>query len=656
MFVRAASKAGIISGFFILFLTSFLSVHAEYPRAYFGRPDVYDVDMSPDGASTAILTNEATHDISVSAVWNRLDIQLNETGEVTFSDRTPERFYFWVNWTFDDIVLAQTAQWDVPNKSGKRIGYEVAIKAIDPKTGEERNVWEGEWQSGKGGLTRPYMVASSRKMREIVIRIDRDSHTDLIAVNVDTGAQRYLEKGNKRTLGWTLDENLVPRLRMDEGKRENQAFIYRKTDEGDWTLLNVYNPIENDFATVGPISDDLKVKVVFRPGQSKQAGLYLYNIETNTYEKRLFEKEGYDLSAAGTASFSGDLLYVGWYEEKLKKQWFSEDLAKIAGQIDKALRPDDNWHVSETSLDQTKWLMYISSPRRPGRYFYMNLETKKIVPVIRTRPDVKDDGVFPMKVVNYKAADGMDLIGYYIAGRGHQASPLIVMPHGGPVARDNPDYDGLAQYLAYRGYNVFQPQFRGGGGFGVEFEIAGFGEWGRKMQTDIEDGVLALIEQGLVAPTARRGVVGASYGGYAAMVAATLTPDNYQCVVSINGVSDLPTMLSSYDRSDILEKYAYDVWVQRIGNPETELDRIKAVSPYDHLDKVKAPVLLIHGTEDSIVDVSQSRNTFERMKQMGKVVMLHELQGANHQLSYDEDRAETLVVMDRFLRTCLPPR
>lgn len=653
--VSKSSSAALLSFFLALFV--FVeTASAEYPRAYFGLPEVYDVSLSPDGTHTAILTNEAIQGWNPSEVWSRLDIHSNEAGEVVRTDRTEEKYYNWVRWVFDDVILAQTAIWSVPNKSRKRLGYEVAIKAINPETGEQTNIWEGPWESGKDGLNLPEFIDFSRDRREFVIELDDGKSTNLYAINVDTGAQRLIAKGNKRTQAWELDENLVPKLRLDKGKRDNQELIYRRMEDGEWKLISLYNPLENDFRPVSRVDDQNTMLVVFRPGDARQAGLYRYNLENNSYSEPLFEHEGRDLSSIGYRSFSGELLYTGWYDGNLKKHWLDKDVETIGKQIDKALRPDDNWRVVETNLENTKWLLYISSPRRPGRYFYMNLETKRIKPVIRSRPNVKDEHVFPIEIVKYQAADGLDLIGYFIAGRGTSASPLIVLPHGGPVARDYPDYDGLAQFLAYRGYNVFQPQFRGSGGFGVEFEIAGFGEWGRKMQTDIEDGVQALITQNLIEPTARRAIVGGSYGGYAAMAAATLTPDNYQCVISFNGVSDLPAMLASYDQNEVLDKFVYDIWAMRIGDPETELDRILKVSPYQHLDRVKAPIYLIHGTKDDIVDISQSKRTFERLRELKKASYFHALEGADHTLSDEDHRDELLVMMDRFLRTCMPAR
>ena len=291
----------------------------------------------------------------------------------------------------------------------------------------------------------------------------------------------------------------------------------------------------------------------------------------------------------------------------------------------------------------------MSSPTRPGSYLFYDLDTKRARYVASIRPELKREHLSALQRVDYKSGDGMDLFGYFVPGKLGIRGPLIVMPHGGPVARDYADFDGMAQYFAYKGYNVFQPQFRGGGGLGRTFEAAGHGQWGRAMQTDIEDGVQALIKQGLVSETAKRSILGASYGGYAALAAATLTPENYSCIISINGVSDLPMMLNSYDQSDPLENDIYRIWTTRIGDPETALDAVLKASPRQQMRNVKAPVLLVYGDEDDIVRPEQSREAYKTLIGLGKTAMIHELPGAGHQIHDQDQRTEMLIIIDRFM-------
>lgn len=147
-----------------------------------------------------------------------------------------------------------------------------------------------------------------------------------------------------------------------------------------------------------------------------------------------------------------------------------------------------------------------------------------------------------------------------------------------------------------------------------------------------------------------------AYGGYAALAGATLTPDNYLCAVSINGVADLPMMLSSYDREDAYYNDIYEIWVKRIGNPETNMSEIVEVSPRHQVDSLKAQVLLIHGTADPIVIIAQSRAMYQSILDTGKYAMYHELEGAGHQIYSQDQRTEMLVMIERFMSQCMPAR
>lgn len=625
--------------------------NAEYPLAYVGYPDARDMALSPDGGSVAVLMTDFEFGIRQRRDWDVIEFKSTETGDVTYKHDFEDRLYYWVSWPFEDVILAQTLKYDIGRR---KVKTRLVILAINPKTGEERTLFSGSKGSWKKEREAPKISGVSIDTREIALEIERSGRVELVAVNVDTGRSRTLDKGNRNTLRWELGDDLEPILRFDRGRRESDELVYIKDKNGRWVLRQNYNVMENNFRPASSVSDDGRMLVVHRPDGAERVALYTLNFETNAYEKMVYENPTYDLVTTRRTSFGGKLLYVGWFEDQLEKKWFDKDYEAAGAMLDKALKPEDNWSILQTSETGRYWLIYVSSPTRPGAYMHFDLDRKKLRVLANDRPDLKAKSLSPMQRVDYTAADGTALFGYLTPSLKGADAPLVVMPHGGPVGRDYADFDGIAQFLAFKGYHVFQPQFRGGGGLGRDFEISGHGQWGRDMQTDIEDGVDALIEQGLVASNAYRSIVGMSYGGYAAMAGATLTPDKYLCAVSINGVSDLPMMLASYDREDALEKEYYDVWVERIGNPSTELDRIVQVSPRHQLDKLKAQVLLVHGTNDDIVSVGQSRAMYQSIMDAGKYAMYHELEGAGHQIYNQDQRTEMLVVVDRFLSRCMP--
>ncbi len=262
-------------------------------------------------------------------------------------------------------------------------------------------------------------------------------------------------------------------------------------------------------------------------------------------------------------------------------------------------------------------------------------------------------GVVPAEVrrVSYRAADGMVIPGYLTLPRGavDKDLPLIVMPHGGPAVADTLRFDWWAQAFAAQGYAVLQPNYRGSY-LNYRFAASGFGEWGRKMQTDLSDGVRYLAQQGIIDPK-RVCIVGGSYGGYAALAGVTLDPGVYRCAISVAGVSDLKRMLNwtnySIGHGDNRTQRYWDRFMG-VSGPSDPL--LKAISPIEHVNAVTAPVLLIHGKDDTVVPYEQSDVMADALKHAGKSVELVTLKHEDHWLSRSATRQQMLEASVAFLR------
>jgi dipeptidyl aminopeptidase/acylaminoacyl peptidase len=655
----SVAKQGIVCmhlfSAFIASLATFILVtlpaQADYPLAYVGSADARDMSMSPDGSSVAVLMTDFEFGIRQRRDWDVIEFKDAVSGDVTYRHDLEDRLYYWVFWPFEEVVLAQTLQYTFSRRKAKT---QLVILAIDPVTKEERVLYEGPKGDYRKSRDIPKISGVSRARREIAMEVKGGRGTELRAIHVDTGKSRLLAQGNNSTIRWELGDDLEPVLRFDRGKRDSDERVFARDENGEWKLLRSYNVVDNNFSPASRISSDDTMLVLHRPESASRRGLYHYDFRSNTYREQAFEHETYDLVTARRASFGGDLMYVGWFDDKLQRKWFDDEYAAAGALLDKALKPEDNWSIQETSASNRQWLLYVSSPVRPGTYMHFDIDRKKLRIIAKDRPVLTSDKLSPMMRIDYQAADGKQLFGYLTRKTDNVMAPLIVMPHGGPVARDYADFDGYVQFLAAKGYQVFQPQFRGGGGLGRDFEAAGFGQWGKAMQTDIEDGVTALISQSYLGAEAYRSIMGFSYGGYAALAGATLTPDNYLCAISINGVSDLPTMLASYNQEDGLDRAAYDVWVKRIGDPYHQKAEIEAVSPLRQVAQTKAQVLLIHGMNDDIVDIQQSRMMYSALIEAGKYAVFHEVENAGHQFYDQDDRTNVLVNVDRFLTSCMP--
>ena len=230
---------------------------------------------------------------------------------------------------------------------------------------------------------------------------------------------------------------------------------------------------------------------------------------------------------------------------------------------------------------------------------------------------------------------------------------MVVLIHGGPISRDEWAFNAEVQLLADRGYLVFQPQFRGSSGFGREFEQAGYRQWGRAMQDDITAGVKHLVGQGL-ADGARVCIVGASYGGYAALWGLVKTPDLYRCGVSFAGVSDIGRMYSDWSDTSI-DKVTRQLMLDRIGDREKSAELFDPVSPLKHAAKIKAPVLLMHGEEDQRVPISHGKKMRDALEASKKDVTWLSFENEGHGLQYIASQVSYFDALLNFLDKHLAP-
>jgi dienelactone hydrolase len=316
--------------------------------------------------------------------------------------------------------------------------------------------------------------------------------------------------------------------------------------------------------------------------------------------------------------------------------------------------PDARIRLESHADDFSKIIVLVNGPKEGLVYELVDLTTN--------RADIlfeKYEGLgatSEVRQITYAAADEMQIPAYLTLPRGRAAKdlPLVVLPHGGPAARDTGDFDWWAQALAAEGYAVLQPNFRGSD-LGWSFMSAGFGQWGRKMQSDLSDGVRYLAKQGYIDPK-RVCIVGASYGGYAALAGVTLDPGVYRCAVSVAGIADLRRMLIwSNDNSSFRNTWTLRYWDRYMGVTGPRDTALATISPIDHLDAVAAPVLLIHGRDDTVVPYEQSSLMLDALQHAHKPVEMVTLKAEDHWLSRSETRLQMLKACVTFIEANNPP-
>jgi len=360
----------------------------------------------------------------------------------------------------------------------------------------------------------------------------------------------------------------------------------------------------------------------------------------------LFHPSTHRLIGSGTERDSG--VSYDFLDQAAAESW-----SRVAGSF-----PGQQPRLVSWSSDLGTILVRTEGSGDAGTYHVIDLERQSINTLGQTYPAVTPDQVAPVRSIRYEASDGLEIHGYLTTPPGvtdPTGLPLVVLAHGGPASRDKMGFDWWAQALASRGYAVLQANFRGSTGYGVAFREAGFGEWGRKMQTDLSDGVRWLGSQGLIDPQ-KVCIVGASYGGYAALAGPTLDRGVYRCAVSVAGVSDLRRMLEQESRDGLRRNNGSVRYWNRFMGADGPGDRsLDARSPARLAAEADAPILLIHGRADSVVPIEQSRLMAQALRAAGKQFEFVELDGEDHWMSRGDTRRRMLVETVRFLEQHNPP-
>lgn len=418
---------------------------------------------------------------------------------------------------------------------------------------------------------------------------------------------------------------------------------YKPADKETWTKLAEFS-VDEDYWVPAYVPDEPNTLVIrSRIGRDTSA-LFNYDTVERRQTELLAGHPTQDiLSYDGIDKAAFD--YVATAGMMREQVWFDPVWSGMQKQID-VLLPK---RVNLISGDPRRAVLVHSyGDVDPGTWYYFDIAKKSLVLIGKARTAVDRAAMRPMEVLSYKAADGLTIPAYLTRPANTAGpAPMIVLIHGGPVARDRWEWDREVQLLASRGYLVFQPQFRGSGGFGRKFEEAGFGEWGKAMQDDITDGVRHLIAQGIADPE-RICIVGASYGGYAALWGLVKTPELYRCGISFAGVTDIGHLFSDWT-DNTFNKSVRQLWKRRIGDSKLGAQLFDPVSPLRHAARIEAPVLLMHGKEDERVPIAHSRRMLDALKANNKQVTWLAFDEEGHGLHYQDSQIAYYQAMFDFL-------
>jgi dipeptidyl aminopeptidase/acylaminoacyl peptidase len=467
-------------------------------------------------------------------------------------------------------------------------------------------------------------------------------------VDTRTLAVRKVEPPLREAVWYVSDGRGTVRIRGIRGRLPDGddsgilTFEYRTAESREWHKLSDYNSLDHSGFFPEAVDPTLNVAYGFKKKDGRFA-LYSVTLDGSLREQLVYARDDVDLDELIRIGRRQRVVGVSYATETRHAQLFAPEIQSLMAALQKALNQQRVLHIADASVDENFLLIFAGGDTDPGVYYILDRKTHNLQTFLVARSELEGVKLATQKPITYPAADGTSIPGYLTLPPGKESArglPAIVMPHGGPSARDEWGFDWLPQFYAARGFAVLQPNYRGSFGYGdAWFEKNGFRSW-RIAIGDILDAGHWLASQGIADP-GKLAIVGWSYGGYAALQSATVEPTLFKAVVAIAPVTDLG-MLKEEHRgwSD------FKLVSEFVGDGP----QLNEGSPAEHVDRITAPVLLFHGTHDRNVGVGESRRMASRLTDHGKSCKLVTWSDLDHQLEDAQARAQMLRTSDEFLR------
>lgn len=637
-------------------LTFGLTVSAqanEQAEVFGSMPAVRDISLSPDGTKIAFISPGPR---TFSDLYT-IDIENGgEPFRVMSSSGDPENLQ-WCGWVSNSRLACRLG--GLQKKAGEIYGFGT-IFAIDADGKNsrmltlEKNNKTLTYSLGSGRIVdwlpdEENVILMSRYHPEeaaIGSRIAKQRHGHAVErIDTRTGKAKFLERPTAEAVEYISDgegnvrikgmRNQLGATELDSGRIK----YFYKNGDSKWIDLAELNYSDrtgfNPFA-VDPVGNTV---LGFAPYQGRKA-LISRKLDGSLEQKVLVSHEEVDVDGLIRIGRKNRVVGASYATEYRHSVYFDENLKKLAAALGRALG-GKSINFYDSSLDESKLLIRAESDTDPGQYFLFDKNSKQLRPLLGVRPKVEGMKLAEVRPVTYPAGDGTEIPGYLTVPVGSEPKnlPAIVMPHGGPEARDEWGFDWLAQFFVSQGYAVLQPNFRGSAGYGEQWFLKnGYQSW-KTAIGDVSDAGRWMISEGIADPE-KLSIVGWSYGGYAALQSAATYPDLFKAVVAIAPVTDL-----SLKKLNNNNEYSSRVEDVRVGSGS----HIKEGSPAQNVDKIQAPVLLFHGDLDQNVFINQSRLMANKLKDAGKSVTFVEYDGLAHSLRNSAARMDMLTKSAEFL-------
>lgn len=617
---------------------------------------IHDVSLSPDGNQIAyILTGKKRE--------RRLFVVATAEGaasrQILSSDGGAGGNISWCGWVTNARLACQTFTRD--DVAGTVMGA-TSIIALDATGGNMKVLskrrsgqslyadFRGgnviDWSSSNNGsllMTRSYVpeFSTGTKLASDAegIGVDRVDAVTGIGKRVESprrDAFHYISDGHGRVRIMAMQKYYDSTGELEGVVR----YSYRPQEGGNWSTLSQVDVLSDE--GFSPVAVDAASNRAF--GIQKIDGrkaIVAMALDGTGATTTIFAHPEVDVDNVIRVGRNGRIVGASYATDRRHAVMTDGPLAKMSSALSKALG-GKQVHIADASADESRYLIWASSDTDPGQYYLYVPASRQLRPLLGVRPDLENLALSPVQSVTYPAADGTSIPAYLTLPPGRSDAkglPAIVMPHGGPSARDEWGFDWLAQYFAQSGYAVLQPNFRGSSGYGDQwYQNNGFQSW-RTAIGDVTDGGRWLISKQGADPK-KLSIVGWSYGGYAALQSGVLAPDLFQSIVAIAPVTDLAQLKEEASK-----------WTNGLINRRFigAGPHIREGSPAQNAETIKAPVLMFHGTFDQNVDIAQARTMRRALESKGKRVELVEYPELAHSLETGEARADMLRKISAFL-------
>ncbi len=468
---------------------------------------------------------------------------------------------------------------------------------------------------------------------------------DAYRLNVLSGEMELILENPGGVMGWLSDHNGVLRIAI-QSDGINQSILYRPDEHSPFEAI-IQTDFHEHFTPLFFDFDNQNVYVATNFGRDKIA-IVLYDPLQKVELKTIFEHPDVDADGLHYSHLRKKITVAHYTTWKVEFEFLDSE---AAANYDKIMTHFGNtdMEVYVVSRDKTekKAILRTISDRSLGTYYYYDATSDQLEKLTDVGSWLKSEALCKMQPITYTSRDGLTIHGYLTLPQGREAKnlPVIVHPHGGPWVRDIWRFSPDVQFFANRGYAVLQMNFRGSTGYGKEFWRSSFKQWGLSMQDDISDGVQYLIEQGIADPK-RIAIYGASYGGYATLAGITLTPDLYACAIDYVGVSNLFTFLNTIPP---YWKPYLDMMYEMVGHPEKDREQLLATSPVYNTDKIKAPLFVAQGAKDPRVNIDESDQIVNALRERGIAVQYMVKENEGHGFLNQENKFEFYEAVEKFL-------